>query len=1070
MKAVTAWAVRNRPAMNTLMVAVMFVGAVSLTHLQRERFPEYRPDVVSISVAYPGASPEETEQSICLRIEEAIRPVVGIKKITATASEGNGSVRAELKSDVDAQHVLNEIRTAVDQISRFPATAEKPNVRLNVRFRNVIALAVLGPKRESDSKAATVGSAKRPAKRSDGRTDSSPTEAEELRHRWIVEQVREELLRLSAVSHIKEWHAKPYQIDVEIPESTLRRYGLTHADVTDAIRAANIDVPAGELHTDQADYLLRFNNRKLTGAAIAKIPVRARSEGVVLTVGELGTVHDGFADIDVFALINGRPALSLQIVRTPDQDMIAIHDQVKDWFTSAKDSGFLPAGYDFLIWDDYSRQARERLELLSENALYGLVLVFLMLTLFLDMRLAFWVAAGIPVAVLGTCGVMLLCGATLNMHSMFAFVMALGIVVDDAIVISENVFRHRQTGKPALQAAIDGTAEVAPSVISSVLTTVLAFLPLAYVTGDIGKWISVIPLALVSMLLISLVEGLLILPCHLSDLPLHGNGTKNRSPVRWLQNLVNLGVNWLIERVYLPVLRWSLRQPAIAVCGSLAMLCMTIGLYRGGFTPFVMNQKLDYEFVYTYIEYPKGTPTKIIDEATRRLEEALHRVNPGHGNGGESLIQLVYRGVGFAEQVENKRGEVYVEFKPGQTFRSEYMTSQQMIAKWREEAGEFPGAQRVVFWGLNNAPGGKPIEVSLLSSDVDQLETIASAVKNHLATYAGVHDITDSRGPGKWELQPTLKPDAPATGVRIADVARTVRGAYYGEEAMRLQRGRHEVRLVVRYPPEERRELATLDELQIPTSNNKRVAFSEVADLKIDRGYSKILRIDQQRAVTIRANVNEDEANALEIANDLRHNVLPDLLSQNPAVRARWEGQQEATRESVSSLSIGFAIAVFGMFGLLTFEFRSYIQPLLILAVIPFGFTGAVWGHWLLSQPITLFSLFGMVTLSGILANDSIVLVDFINRRRQAGASMNEALIESGRSRFRPVILTSITTVAALLPILFERNTQAQVLIPMAISIAFGLMLATLWVLVLVPIMYRLSVPLSQPPSGDPSN
>ena len=1037
MKPVVAWALRNSPAMNTLLLAVIVSGAACMTQLRRERFPRSEPDVIQISVAYPGASPEETEQSICLQIEAAIRPVAGIRKITATAKEGSGSVSAELESDVEDPHfVLDEIRSAVDQISRFPESTEKPKVRLNVRFRNVISIALLGP----------------PDDVPEGEETRTIREREpvDLQLRYFYEQIREEILLLPSVSHMKSWQLKPYQIDVEISESTLRQFGLTHADVTEAIRKANIEVPAGELRTDQVNYLLRINDRSLTGAGIAKIPVVQRPDGVVLTVGDLGNVHDGLIDYDQYAYVNGRPAMVHEVVRTPTEDMFEIYEQVKAWQVAKQ----LPDGYELMMWNDYSRQSRERLQLLTDNAMFGLALVFLMLALFLNGRLAFWVSAGIPFALFGTCGVMMACGATLNLNSMFAFVIALGIVVDDAIVVSENVFRHRQLGKPPLQAAIDGTSEVATSVICSVLTTVIAFLPLVYVSGDLGRKIAVIPLVVVSMLLISLVEGLFILPCHLSSLP------ERETRESWLSRLPNFSeraLRWVSVAAYLPVLKWCLSRPAIAISSSVAVLCLTLGLYHGGFTRFILEKQLDYAFAYTTVEYPKGTPTRVIDKATRSLEEAVKRVDPGKGPNGEELFWLFYRGVGRADRSEINKGEIAIEFDPVLAFQPGYLSSQQVVQEWRDEAEELPGATRVMFWGINSARGGRPIELSLLASDVEQLETIATAVKEQLATYAGVNDIIDSRGPGKWELQLKLKPEGEATGVRLDDVARTVRAAYFGDEAMRFQRGRHEVKLMVRYPPEERRGLAMLEEIRIRLPDGRAVPLMEIAEVTVKRGYSQILRIDQQRAVTIQADVNREVADSLEIVADLRDRFLPDLLSSNPGVITRWDGEQRQARESVGSLFIGFAIAIFGMFGLLTLEFRSYVQPLLILAVIPFGFTGAIWAHWLFDEPITLLSLFGMVTLSGILANDSIVLIDFINRRRESGVPLDQALLESGQSRLRAVLLTSVTTIAALLPILFERNTQAQNLIPMALSIAGGLSLATVWVLVFVPVLYRLT-------------
>ena len=920
--------------------------------------------------------------------------------------------------------MLNEVRNAIDRIPSFPDETEHPDVKLAVRFHSVISVAVLAPE----------GS------------DPTADPAAERQFRTLAEQVYEELLQLPEVSHVELWQAKPYQIDVEISEATLRKHGLSHQDVSAAIRRGNVELPAGEIKTTTADLLVRAANKQVTGIEIAKIPVLTQPNGTVMTVGDLGTVRDGFADIDVFARIDDRACMSIKIRMTSDEDMLKIREQVVQ-YAAAKQ---MPEGYQLRTWDDYSKQARDRLDLLSRNGLFGLFLVFLVLGLFLDLRLAFWVALGIPISVFGTCAVMLSDDATLNIHSMFAFVMALGIVVDDAIVIAENVYAHRLRGKTGFEAAIDGTVEVAPAVISSVLTTVIAFIPLAFVTGEMGKWIAVMPLGLIAMLLISLFEALFILPCHLA----HSRLPDREASVPRFQRAVQRTVSGFIDRVYTPAFRWSLANPAMVFSGSFCALLLTAGLYAGGFTPFVFNQQLDWEFVYTYIDYPKGTPPETIGAATLRLEKAFREIEREElQSRDESLVKTFYRGVGYTTQLDNMRGEVYAEFDPDRIFREK--SSREVIGRWREKAGEFPGAERVVFWGINNAPGGKPIELSLLAGDISQMDSVAERIKDQLAGYTGVYDIHDSRGPGKWELQLKLKPEAEALGIRLDDVARTVRAAFYGDEVMRLQRGRHEVKLMVRYPKEERRSLHQLDEVRIRTRDGDEIPLPVLADVTVKRGYSSINRIDQQRAVTITADVDEQQANAPAIIRDLREGFLADLLPRHPAVQARWEGQQEQTRQSFGSLMIGFTVAVFGMFALLTLEFRSYLQPLIILAVIPFGFVGAVLGHLLLGQPLTLFSLFGVVTLSGIVANDSIVLIDFINRRLAEGTPLQEALLESGRRRFRPVMITSVTTVAALLPILLERDTQAQVLIPMAISISFGLIVSTIWILFLVPAMYR---------------
>ncbi len=1028
MKTLVGWAIRNTPSMNTLMVAALAVGVASMTMLRRERFPEYRADEVQVRVLYPGASPIETEQGICLKIEEAIRSVVGVDRLTSHAVDGQGTVVARLESDVDdPQQIVNEIRAAVDGIPSFPKNSERPEVRLKTNFQSVISVAVLAPPQLDPA--------------------NDPVAQRQLRD--LAETIHDELLQLPEVSHVQLWQAKPYQIDVEVSEETLREYGLTHHDVARALRAGNLELPGGLIKTPQNEYLIRTTDRHLTGEGIARIPLRTDPAGTVLTVGDIATIRDGFADIDTVATLDDRPVMSIKIRMTNDQDMLKIRDQVCEFAANRP----MPPGYHLKTWDDYSRQARDRLELLSRNGFYGLLLVFAVLALFLDPRLAFWVALGIPVSVFGTCAVMLAAGHTLNIYSMFAFVMALGIVVDDAIVIAENVYSHRLRGNTPLDAAIQGTTEVAPAVLSSVLTSVIAFIPLAFVTGEMGKWIAVMPLGLVAMLLISLAQGLLVLPCHLA----HSKLPDSTDHVPGFQQAVQRAVDRFIDRIYSPTLQAALARPATLFASSIAALLITAGLYLGGLTPFVFNQQLDWGFVYTFIEYPRGTPTATIDDATKRLEDAFREIEQEElrldDHQASTLVRTRFRSVGYTNQLDNMRGEIYVEFDPGRIFSEN--SSREVISKWRQRAGEFPGAQRVVFWGINNSPGGRAIELDLLGSDVDELESVAADIKQHLASYDGVYDIRDSRGPGKWELKLKLKPAARSLGIRLDELARTVRGAFHGVEAMRLQRGRHEVKLMVRYPRHQRRSLQQLEELHIPTADGSEVPLMELADLSIAPGYADILRIDQQRAVTITADVDADQTNGLDVIADLKSQFLAELLETHPRVTARWEGQHKQTRESFGSLLVGLLLALAAMFVLLTLEFRSYIQPLIILAVIPFGFVGAVFGHLLCDQPLTIFSLFGIVTLSGIVANDSIVLVDFVNRRLDQGDSLELALLTSGQRRFRPVVLTSLTTIAALLPLLLERNTQAQVLIPMAISITFGLALATVWILYLVPTLYQ---------------
>jgi HAE1 family hydrophobic/amphiphilic exporter-1 len=735
----------------------------------------------------------------------------------------------------------------------------------------------------------------------------------------------------------------------------------------------------------------------------------------------------------------------------------------------------MPPGYRLTTWQDTSIDVRDRMDLLIRNGTQGLILVFFVLAVFLDLRLAFWVAIGIPIAVLGAAAVLYLAGQTLNMLSMFAFLLALGIVVDDAIVIGENVYSHRQRGQGFIAAAIEGTYEVLPSVTASVGTTIIAFMPLMYVSGVMGKFIAVMPLAVIAMLLISLFEATFVLPCHLAHqdsllFKVLGIVLYPLRPVvpffHWLTEQNQRLLNWLIENTYVPTIRRALRHPGVTISLGVAVLIFSFGLIRSGITPFVLFPKLDSNVIEAKIAFADGTPMSVTDEATRRIEQAFMRVHQRFAADGQPIGQLVHRAVGEttgagslgpdSRSTGGNVGGVYVELYDT---AQRSVTSEQILKAWREEAlrdGAFLGVERLTFGTPNFGPGGAAIEFKLLAppSDFARLEQAVEESKARLAEYPGVFDIRDDSVPGKWEYQLRVKDKAVAMGVTAADLAETVRATYYGDEVMRLQRGRHEVKLMVRYPEPQRRSLADFDQIRIRTGDGAERPLTEVADVRIERSNSEINRIEQLRSITITADVDESEGNAYQIVENFRAGFMTDLAKRFPFVKVRWEGQKEQSNESVRSLMRGFAAAIFAMFCLLTLEFRSYFQPFLILLIIPFGFVGAIWGHAFLGIPITLFSMFGLVALTGVVVNDSIVLIDFINHHLRDGMPMPVALVEAGRRRFRPVLMTSFTTIAGLTPMLLETSFQAQVLIPMAASLSFGLLASTAIVLVMLPVTY----------------
>jgi hydrophobic/amphiphilic exporter-1 (mainly G- bacteria), HAE1 family len=1070
MKKFIAWTIQNTPAMNMLMIAVLAIGAFSFWKMNREMFPAFELDYLLVTVPYPGATPEEVEISICQKIEQAVKNVDGIKTINSIAAESAGSVILELHGNVDdVQRVLNEVRSEVDRIPRFPESAEKPIVKQITMREPAIQIGLLGPD-ESDA-------------------------LHELQLRDMAEHLRRELENLNEVTTVDVLGGRAYQIDVEIPEATLREYGLTLTEVARRLRDQNLEVPGGVMKTESQEILLRGKNKYYFGRDIAQLPLVSQSD-VVLTVGDLGTVRDEFIDSTAITRINGRPGLIVSASKTKDEDLLEIADTVRAFMSDYE----LPPGYEFIILNDTSVHVRDRLNLLLRNGLQGLVLVFLILALFLELRLAGWVALGIPISMMGAAIFMLWFGQTLNMLSMFAFILTLGILVDDAIVVGENVYHHREQGKSYKRAAIDGTVEVLPSITTSVLTTICAFGPLLFVSGVMGKFIFIIPIAVIAMLAVSLFECAFILPCHLGHEP-KGPWSKRFSVLisRWsivakviigfpiwsffvvvegllfplkifyhFTSILNRISTNLLERLtvrfYLPFLRRSLEWPALVVACGGAILIIALGAYAGGFIPMDLFPKSDAQVLSADISYPDGTPASVTKKSTLALEEAILRFNEKvEAETGESIVRAHYRLVGSTSagstRIGNEgpdgshRGKVVVELVAPEE-RS--IHSNDVLEEWRNMVDQFPGAERVSFAAQEGGPGGRDIEFRIvgLPEDMARIEQAVEECKEYLATFSGVSDIGDDSMPGKQEYQIRIRDDARTMGVSERELDSTIRAAYYGEEVMRLQRGEHEVKLMVRYPREERQSLGNFSDLRVRTGNGAERPITELADITVQRRYSQISRVDERRAIAISADV-ESWAKQ-NVSASLKNEFVPELLArpEYAGLRVRWEGQQQSSMESMSSLAIGLSIALCIMALLLVLEFTSYTQPLIIMAIIPFGIIGATVGHLFMGLSVTMMSVFGLVALTGVVVNDSIVLIDFINHRIRDGLPIKEALLDAGHRRIRPVLLTSMTTICGLTPLMMEKSFQAQYLIPMAVTLAFGLMFSTILVLLFVPTLY----------------
>lgn len=1076
-RACIRWAVNNHAAMNLIMIASVVIGGSSLLMLRREVFPNFQLEIVLVTVVYPGASPDEVEEAICQKIEAAVRSIDGITKVSSSARESSGFAVLEISSSANVEKVLAEIRSEVDRIPSFPELAEDPEIQ-QITFRNsAIRVGVMSERSEA--------------------ADA------DLVLRDFAEQVRDDLLQLKTVSQAKILGERPYQIDVEISAETLRKYGLTLQQVSERLRRENVEIPGGRIQAAGQSMLLRGKNKLLTGSEIAQIPLVTRPDGTVLTIGDLGQVQDGFEDTKLYQRLDGKAAQVISIDRTSSEDLIRIVDEVKQYVASKQ----CPPGYSLNTMYDTSIDVRERIELLAEDGLQGLILVVLVLAIFLEFRLALWVATGIPFAILATSSVLLFAGETLNMLTLFSFLMALGILVDDAIVISENFHTYREQGHSLKQSAVLATSEVAGSVTTGVMCTVIAFMPLFFVSGIMGKFIACMPLTVIAMLLISLAEGLTILACHLGHdqmLPemmtvarrlrtqvfkwhwlhfgllgwlawiiswlveqiLHSCLSIFRLVKRvfdWINVRADRFVNFSVGKIYLPSVRRAVGNVPIALSIALAFLIITLTGISGNWVPRTLFPNIDSRLIVGSISFPDGTPIEITDVAIRRMAQGIQQVSLEHSRAEKPLTTAVHEIVGGNAGVETLAieratgefsGSVIVELC-GAGDRD--LRSDKIVELWREATGSIVGAEELNFRSATMGPGGKTIEFLILA-DRDDWDQLVSAVEESVAklrSYNAVAEINDNLFEGKWEYHIRINERARAMGVTTADLAETVRASYFGQEAMRLQRGRHEVKLMVRYPKSERDSLDSLENIRIRGTDGVERPISELAEISTRRGYQSIERLDQKRVITISGDVKPG-GDAEQVLKDFELDFVPGLLERYPNVAVKWEGQRQQNDESLESMRLGAIIAVFAMYVLLVFNMKSLLEPLIILCVIPFAMCGAYWGHYAMGLELTIFSFFGMVALTGLVVNDSIVLLDFINLRLEEypGEPLIESIVEAGRRRIRPMALNTVTSIIGIVPLVTNTTMQAQLLIPMGVSLVFGLAASTAIGLFVVPIMF----------------
>ena len=1040
------------------MIFIIMAGIFTVMKMRREMFPQFSLDMIATSVVYPGSSPEEVEEGICIKIEEQIQSIEGIKTLRSVAREGSGEVIAELETGADVQKILDEIKAEVDRIDTFPDEAEEPVVLEIINKDPTISVAIYG-------------------------------EVSEKRMRQIAEGIRDDLLDARVVAHeeIGGWQdliasllkrfrfkqpesitqidlvgVRDYEIAVEVSEENLRRYGISFDQVVSAVRAGSIDLPGGQIKTDQGEILVRAKGQLYTGREFEKIPLITLNDGTVVKLGQVAKVIDGFEDLDIKTRFNGKPAAIVQVSRTSEQDIIEIAKIARTYVEKLKRDP--PEDFDFAIWGDISTMVESRIDLMLRNGLQGILLVFIALALFLNLRLAFWVALGIPISFMSAFIILNGFDQTINMISLFAFIMTLGILVDDAIIVGENVYSHYRRGKSPAAAVIDGLKEVGGPVVMAVSTTVVAFCPLLFIAGIMGKFIAVMPMAVIIILIVSLGEALIILPSHLNH-ALVQSEKKDRKLISWHERLrekLEEGMRALIDRLYLPAIKYVVKNRYFTFSIGIGVLIVSLGIIAGGYVPFVFFQKGESDWIVAEVIYPLGTPYRLTEDTIEYLEKESFELNTVFSefseNDGE-LVKNTFSIVGAIPRRDWKPpeygghvGQVWLELTSSEN--REDISTHLVLNKWRDLIGEIPGVERLTFATLEGGPAGNPIEIQLSGQGFDQLKQAAAELEAEIATYPGTFDISNNFKPGKQEKKIRIKEGSRSIGVTMRDLARQLRQAFYGEEALRIQRDRDDVKVMVRYADKERHSLAGIEEMRIRTADGQEIPIEEVADIMPGRAYSVINRVDRKRTITVISDIDSAIANASVITGELKSNFLPALIERYPGIIYDFEGQEKRTRESLDSIKSGYLLAMMGIFLLLASQFRSYVQPVIIMMAIPFGLIGAIFGHLIMGLEFTIVSVFGIVALSGIVVNDSLILIDFINRTLRNGAEVNKAVIESGIARFRPVLLTSVTTIAGLFPLLLERSFQAQFLIPMAVSICFGLLIATVLTLLYVPALY----------------
>lgn len=1015
-KGLIAWFARNSVAANLLMWILLIGGVFGAFGIQKQVFPNFEVNIISVRVPYLGAAPQEVEEGVLLKVEDAIKDLDGIKQITSTATEGMGAVTIEVEEDYDVRVVLDEVKSQVDAIPSFPGNTEKPIVYRTKFQQDVLWIAVYG--------------------------DASERELKEF-----AKNLRDDVANLPGISNVQVVGDRDYEISIEMSEYTLQKYDLTFSEVVNAIRQSSVDLPGGAIKSDNGNILLRTKGQAYTGWEFAQIVLLTRADGSRLTLGDIATIDDGFVEDPQYAMFDNQPAVNVRVKAVGDQNALEISKEVNQYLEKNKKD--FPAHIKADAWGDSSFYLADRLNMMLENMFWGGVLVFLVLSLFLKIKLAFWVMVGLPVCFLGTLMVLPMegLGVSINMLSLFAFILVLGIVVDDAIIMGESAYSEIDAKGHSTDNVIAGVKKVAMPATFGVLTTIAAFSPMLMVSGPFGVIWKTIGLVVIVCLTFSLIESKLILPAHLAHMRLKPYDPAKANRFQRFRDFFSEGIKSFIKNIYAPFLVKAVKARYVTLAAFVSMLILTYGMFKGDWVRFVFFPTIPSDFVMASVELEPGSSLSQRDKAMDTLLDAMYRMD-------EQLTRETGSGVishAVAFDQGSLGGQVFAELSKGE---SREVTDTEIQRRWRELMPEIPGVKTLNFNAPGGPGGGSDLSFEFSSSDITQLELISKDVKAALAEYNGVSDINDTFAGGADEIQLQLKPQAEALGITLQQLGQQVRYGFYGAEVQRVQRDDEEVKVMVRYPKEERNSIGHLETMRVRSPAGQDVPFEQVADIELGKGYDSIIRVDGQRSVTVSAAVDKDIAEPNEVTMEMITRVIPEIMKKYPRVEFKLQGNSREQMEAMASLAQGLLFALFAIYALLAIPLRSYAQPLIIMSVIPFGIVGAILGHLMLGHAVSVLSICGIIALSGVVVNDSLIMVDFVNRARQEGHRLMDAAISAGTQRFRAIILTSLTTFMGLVPIMFERSLQAQVVIPMAISLAFGILFATVITLLLVPALY----------------